>query len=54
LATAARGHAVVLAAPEGLSADPWGPAPPGLAIMRRLKAAFDPADVLGPVPAGAT
>jgi glycolate dehydrogenase FAD-binding subunit len=53
LAAAGGGHAVVVAAPPGLEADRWGPAPAGLAIMRRLKAAFDPAGVLGPVPAGA-
>jgi glycolate oxidase FAD binding subunit len=52
LATAARGHAVVTDAPEALRTDPWGPAPAGLSIMRRLKDAFDPAGVLGPIPAG--
>ncbi|WP_217914506.1 FAD-binding protein [Miltoncostaea marina] len=40
------GHAVVADAPEELRADPWGPPPPGLAIMRRLRAAFDPAGIL--------
>jgi glycolate oxidase FAD binding subunit len=42
----AGGHAVILDAPDALRADPWGPPPAGLAIMRRLKAAFDPAGVL--------
>ncbi len=46
LAIAAGGHAVVRDAPDELRADPWGPAPAGLAIMRRLKAAFDPAGIL--------
>ena len=40
------GHAVILDAPDELRRDPWGPPPAGLAIMRRLKAAFDPAGVL--------
>jgi len=40
------GHAVILDAPDALREDPWGPPPAGLAIMRRLKAAFDPAGVL--------
>jgi glycolate oxidase FAD binding subunit len=53
LARAHGGHAVVVDAPEELRGDPWGPAPAGLAIMGRLKDAFDPAGVLGPVPAGA-
>jgi glycolate oxidase FAD binding subunit len=47
-AVALGGHAVVQDAPDELRTDPWGPAPPGLAIMRRLKAAFDPAGVLNP------
>jgi len=42
------GHAVVADAPAGLRADPWGPAPPGLAVMRRLRASFDPAGILNP------
>jgi glycolate oxidase FAD binding subunit len=46
LARALGGHAQVLDAPGAYRADPWGPPPPGLAIMRRLKAAFDPAGIL--------
>ena len=37
---------MILDAPDALRADPSGPPPAGLAIMRRLKAAFDPAGVL--------
>lgn len=48
LAVARGGHAVVVDAPEALRADPWGAPPPGLGIMRRLRAAFDPAGVLNP------
>ena len=47
LATARGGHGVVLG-PNEFRADPWGPPPPGLAIMRRLRDAFDPAGVLNP------
>ncbi len=32
--------------PDDLRADPWGPPPPGLELMRRLRDAFDPAGVL--------
>lgn len=46
LASVAGGHAVILDAPDELRQDPWGPAPAGLAIMRRLKTAFDPAGIL--------
>jgi glycolate oxidase FAD binding subunit len=46
LAVAAGGYAVILDAPDRLRADPWGHVPAGLAIMRRLKAAFDPAGIL--------
>jgi glycolate oxidase FAD binding subunit len=46
MAIAAGGHAVILDAPDALRADPWGPAPAGLAIMRRLKNSFDPAGIL--------
>lgn len=42
------GHAVVVDGPDDLRADPWGAPPPGLAIMRRIKQAFDPAGVLNP------
>jgi len=45
-AIAAGGHLTILDADDDLRGDPWGPAPAGLAIMRRLKAAFDPAGVL--------
>ncbi|MFN8110223.1 MAG: FAD-binding protein [Thermoleophilia bacterium] len=47
-ALALGGHAVVTDAPPEFRADPWGPPPPGLAIMRRLRTAFDPAGVLNP------
>lgn len=40
------GHASVLDGPDHLRADPWGPPPPGVALMRRLRDAFDPAGVL--------
>lgn len=42
------GHAVVIDGPDDLRADPWGSAPAGVTIMRRLKTAFDPAGILGP------
>lgn len=42
------GHAVVADAPPELRADPWGPPPPGLRLMERLRDAFDPAHVLNP------
>jgi glycolate oxidase FAD binding subunit len=48
LATARGGHAVVVDGPPELRADPWGPPPAGVAIMRRLKQAFDPAGILNP------
>jgi glycolate oxidase FAD binding subunit len=48
IARDAGGHAVVEDGPDELRADPWGPAPPGLAAMRRLRAAFDPAGILNP------
>ena len=47
-ATGLGGHAVVVDGPDDLRADPWGPPPPGAELMRRLKAAFDPAGVLSP------
>ncbi len=48
LAHAHDGHAVVIDGPDDLRTDPWGTPPPGLAIMRRIKQAFDPAGVLNP------
>lgn len=44
------GDVVVLAAPAALKSelDLWGPAPAGLALMRTIKAAFDPARTLNP------
>ncbi|MDX6646439.1 MAG: glycolate oxidase binding subunit [Miltoncostaeaceae bacterium] len=46
LASAHGGHAVVIDGPDDLRADAWGPPPPGLEQMRRLKEAFDPAGIL--------
>ncbi len=46
MAIALGGHAVILDAPDPARADPWGPPPAGVAIMRRLKDAFDPAGIL--------
>ena len=48
LASAHAGHAVVVDGPSDLRADPWGPPPAGVEIMRRLKRAFDPAGILNP------
>ena len=45
-ARALGGHAVVTDAPDALRRDPWGPPPPGLHLMRRLRDAFDPAGIL--------
>jgi glycolate oxidase FAD binding subunit len=45
-ALAVGGHAVIVDAADDLRGDPWGPAPAGLTIMRRLKDAFDPAGIL--------
>ena len=45
-ALALGGHAQVVDGPDDLRADPWGPPPPGLELMRRLRDAFDPAGVL--------
>jgi glycolate oxidase FAD binding subunit len=41
------GTAVVLAAPDGMSLDRWGPLP-GLPLMRRVKDQFDPGHRLSP------
>jgi glycolate oxidase FAD binding subunit len=46
LALGLGGHAQVVDAPDDLRADPWGPPPPGLELMRRLRDAFDPAGIL--------
>jgi glycolate oxidase FAD binding subunit len=48
-ATALGGHATLLRAPAALKAslDPWGPVP-GLVLMRKVKAQFDPARRLAP------
>jgi glycolate oxidase FAD binding subunit len=44
------GYLVVLDAPEPArrTVDVWGPPPDGVAVMRRLKAEFDPKGVLNP------
>ena len=42
------GHAVVVDGPDELRADPWGPDPPGIHLMKRLREAFDPAGTLNP------
>ena len=48
LALSLAGYAVVLSAPEDLSTqlDDWGVAPDSLALMRGLKARWDPAGIL--------
>jgi glycolate oxidase FAD binding subunit len=46
LALGLGGHAQVVDGPDDLRADPWGPPPPGLELMRRLRDALDPAGVL--------
>jgi glycolate oxidase FAD binding subunit len=45
-----RGHAILLAAPAELKqgVDVWGPAPPGLSLMRDIKRQFDPKNLLNP------
>lgn len=45
-ALALGGHAQVVDGPDDLRGDPWGPPPPGLELMRRLRDAFDPAGIL--------
>lgn len=47
-AIAHEGHAVVADAPPELREDPWGPPPPGVTLMGRLRDAFDPAHILNP------
>ncbi|MFZ4755664.1 MAG: FAD-binding oxidoreductase [Miltoncostaeaceae bacterium] len=42
------GHAQILDGPDDLRADPFGPVPPGAEVMRRMRAAFDPAGILNP------
>jgi len=42
------GHAVLARDTLGIDIDPWGDPPAGLAQMRRLRAAFDPAGILNP------
>jgi glycolate oxidase FAD binding subunit len=50
LARAHKGHAVIAAAPVELKdgVDVWGPAPPGLGLMREIKRRFDPQGMLNP------
>ena len=45
-AIALGGHASVIDGPDALRADPWGPAPPGVHLMQRLRERFDPAGIL--------
>jgi glycolate oxidase FAD binding subunit len=47
-ALALGGHASVVDGDAALRADPWGPPPAGLHLMRRMRDAFDPAGVLNP------
>ncbi len=47
-ATARGGHAVVIDGDAELRTDAWGPPPPGLEVMRRLRQSFDPAGILNP------
>ena len=42
------GHAQIIDGGDALRADPFGPPPPGAHIMRRIRAAFDPAGVMCP------
>lgn len=45
---AAGGTSVLRNRPTGSAAPAWGPAPSGIAVLRALKKAFDPAGRLGP------
>jgi FAD/FMN-containing dehydrogenase len=45
-ALALGGHAVVVDGPGELRADPWGPPPAGVHLMKRLRDSFDPAGIL--------
>ncbi|MBI2684178.1 MAG: FAD-binding protein [Actinobacteria bacterium] len=47
-ATEVGGHAFVRSGPADIRTDPWGRKPPGVELMWRIKAAFDPAGVLAP------
>ncbi len=42
------GALITIRAPAGLGFDPWGTPPPGVALQRRLMAAFDPRRVCNP------
>jgi glycolate oxidase FAD binding subunit len=50
LARTHQGHVVIAAAPAEFKdgVDVWGPAPPGLGLMREIKRRFDPQDMLNP------
>ncbi len=48
LATSLGGHAIVIDGPPELREDPFGPIPPGVEIMRRLRDQFDPAGIVNP------
>jgi len=50
LARERRGHAVVFVAPAALKTgiNVWGPSPPTLSLMRRIKQQFDPEEILNP------
>ena len=48
LAMLHHGHAQVIDGDDALRTDPFGPVPAGADIMRRIRAAFDPAGILCP------
>lgn len=48
LAAEHAGHAQVLDGPDALRTDPFGPITAGADVMRRMRAAFDPAGILSP------